>query len=242
MQKSPYEKLAWIVGLSLFFGLAVLGWQIQSGRNDGTITVTGSVKEKVTADLAKWNANFSRRANLSDLPETLDRAGRDTDAIRQFIVHMGIPESAITFLPIQTDSIYESSQYGSSQTVIGYTVRQEVRVESGDIQKIDALATGAKGLVNLGVVPEYQRTEYFYTKLSEIRPRLFAEATKDARMRAEAIAEGTGVTVGDLRSARTGVIQVLAPNSLDISDYGSYDTSTKEKEISASVTVSFALR
>jgi phage/plasmid primase-like uncharacterized protein len=225
MQKSPYEKLAWIVGLSLFFGLAVLGWQIQSGRNDGTITVTGSVKEKVTADLAKWNANFSRRANLSDLPETLDRAGRDTDTIRQFIVHMGIPESAITFLPIQTDSIYESSQYGSSQTVIGYTVRQEVRVESGDIQKIDALATGAKGLVNLGVVPEYQRTEYFYTKLSEIRPRLFAEATKDARMRDKIIdklvvenkllpvkkegLEKNTYTTADLLSKETAIIQMM---------------------------------
>jgi hypothetical protein len=45
-----------------------------------------------------------------------------------------------------------------------------------------------------------------------------------------------------LATAWAGVIQVLPPNSLDVSDYGSYDLSTKEKEVSATVTVSFQLK
>jgi hypothetical protein len=39
-----------------------------------------------------------------------------------------------------------------------------------------------------------------------------------------------------------GVVQVMQPNSVDISDYGNYDTSTVEKEIMITVKASFSLR
>lgn len=237
---------ALILGLSLIIGFAAHGWLFSQGRTVDTVTVTGSVKTKVTADLAKWTANFSRQATKANVKETLSLSARDTESIKAFITALGISESAITFLPTNTDPVYEGkeSQYGGyipSQEVTGYNVRQEVRVESADIAKIEELASKAKDLVDRGVVPEYQRTEYFYTKLAELRPKLFADATKDAYERAKAIVSGTGVKVGALTSARTGVIQILPPNSLDVADWGAYDTSTKEKEISATVTVSFKL-
>jgi hypothetical protein len=128
-----------------------------------------------------------------------------------------------------------------TQNVIGYNIRQELRVESADIGKIDQLANEARKLVDLGIVPDYQRTEYFYTKLADLRPELFADATKDAKTRAEAIAKGSGVKVGEPISAKTGVIQILPPNSLNVEDYGAYDLSTKEKEITATVNVTFKL-
>ncbi len=232
-----------ILGVALVAGLSVLGWFIASNRVTNTITITGSAKTKVTADLAKWTANFTLRADLTDLKQTLDKASANSVKIKEFITSRGIDESGITLLPIQTDPIYniDRSGYGSTQEVIGYNVRQEVRVESSDVAKIEDLAENAKLLVSQDIIPEYQRTEYYYTKLAELRPQLFAEATKDAQARAEAIVSGTGARVGGLRTARTGVIQVLAPNSIDIADYGAYDLSTKEKEVSATVNVSFEL-
>lgn len=244
MQESKkYVWAAVVVGVAAVIGLSILGYFIASNRTTTTISVTGSSKTRVTADLAKWSANFTLRANLTNLKDMLEKATANTEKIRQFIIARGIDASAITFLPIQTDPVYETNKggYGMSQDVIGYNVRQEVRVESGDIPKIEDLATNAKGLVDQGIIPEYQRTEYLYTKLAELRPKLFADATKDALTRAKAIAEGTGVKVGALRTAKTGVIQLLAPNSMDIADYGAYDLSTKEKDASATVTVSFEL-
>ncbi|MFA6365374.1 MAG: SIMPL domain-containing protein [Candidatus Paceibacterota bacterium] len=240
------KKFVWasvIIGGALIVGLGILGYFIASNRTTNTISVTGSAKVRVTSDLAKWSANFTLRANLTNLKETLEKASANTEKIRQFIVARGIDANLITFLPIQTDPVYDMGKngYGGSQDVIGYNVRQEVRVENSDIAKIEDLATNAKSLVDQGIVPEYQRTEYLYTKLAELRPKLFADATKDALTRAQAIAEGTGVHVGALRTAKTGVIQILAPNSMDIADYGAYDLSTKEKETSATVTVSFEL-
>lgn len=233
-----------ILGLCLLGGLAVLGNYIADSRAGETITVTGSTKKSVSADLAKWNSNFTRRANLTNLKQTIDQVNNDASKIKTFITGYGLPENSITFLPIQTDAIYEVAPggYGMTQNVIGYTVRQEVRVESNDIDKIEKLAKEAQKLIDQGIVPEYQRTEYFYTKIVDLRPELFAEATKDAQKRAEAIASGTGSSVGSIRSARTGVIQILAPNSLDVADYGAYDLSTREKEISATVSATFELK
>lgn len=242
--KNNYLLPAVVLGVALLAGLGILGYFIASNRTMNTITVTGSAKTRVTADLAKWTANFTLRANLSNVKETLEKATANSEKIKAFIVSRGIDAGAVTLLPIQTDPVYDTGKggyYGPTQDVVGYNVRQEVRVESSDIAKIDDLATNAKKLVDLGVVPEYQRTEYLYTKLSELRPQLFADATKDALTRAEAIARGTGVKVGALRTAKTGVIQVMAPNSMDIADYGAYDLSTKEKDASATVTVSFEL-
>jgi hypothetical protein len=230
-----------IIAAAFIAGVWLHGRAIYDSRVADTITVTGSVKKSVSSDLAKWHANFIRRASVSNLKATLDLSTQDTIKIKTFVMSYGIPEDAITFLPIQTDAVYEQSGYGQSQEVVGYAVRQELRVEYTDIAKIEQLATEAKKLIDQGIIPEYQRTEYFYTKLADLRPELFSEATKDAKKRAEAIASGTGVKVGSLRSARTGVIQILAPNSVDIADYGAYDLSTKEKEISATVSVSFEL-
>lgn len=234
-----------ILGAALVIGLAIHGYDMSNRSGGNTIAVTGSAKKSVQADLAKWNASFTRHATVSNLKETLALANGDTERIKKFILDTGIPETSITFRPIQSDTVYSSKQGDYSQSienVAGYNIRQEVKVEDMDIGKVDTLAKNISKLIDQGIIADYQNTEYYYTKLDALRPELFAAATKDAKTRAEAIASGTGVRVGALKSARTGVIQVLAPNSTDISDYGTYDLSTKAKEISATVNVSFELK
>ncbi len=234
-------KAALVVGIALVLALGVHG-KFMSDRNGYGLTVSGAVKKQVTSDLAKWSAAFTRRANLDNLKSVMEQSEADRDKLTKFITKLGIEEKSITYLPLQTNPIYEQLPgYGYTQNVIGYNVMQEVRIESNDVAKIDELASQVKNIVGLGMVPEYQRTEYFYTKLNELRPQLYAEATADAKIRAEAIVKGTGSKIGDLLNARTGIIQITQPNSTDISDYGMYDLSTKEKEITATVSVTFKL-
>jgi hypothetical protein len=45
--------------------------------------------------------------------------------------------------------------------------------------------------------------------------------------------------VGEVRAIRSGPFQVSAPDSVDVSDYGMYDTSTIDKTITATVSVNF---
>jgi len=251
MDPKQFRFILWIpiiMGVALFAGLWVLGTQIKDGRVNDTITVTGSVKKNVVSDYGKWRATISRNAplsetgNASDVDATLQSVAKDAETVKNFIKGLGLPETSFHLLPVATDPQYEHlPNYIQTQRIIGYTVRQEIEVESSDVVTIEKLSNNASQLIKQNIVFTNQNTEYYYQKLPDFRPELFALATEDAKERAQAIAKGTGVTVGAIRSARTGVIQVLRPNSTDVSDYGSYDLSTKEKEISAVVTVSFAL-
>lgn len=231
-----------IVALALFFGLWLHGSEMSSRASSG-LTVTGSVKKLVDSDLAKWRSSFTLKADTHNLKNVMEQSEQNTDKLKNFITKLGLAETDITFLPVQTNPIYEQLPgYGYTQNIIGYNVVRELYVQSKDIDKIDALANQYKNIIDLGIIPDYQRTEYFYTGLAELRPALFADATKDAESRARAIAEGTGTKVGSLINAKTGVIQILPPNSLDIADYGAYDLSTKQKEVTATITATFQLK
>jgi len=243
MDKKTILLTVGILSVAIVVGLFIHGYEMGVRSQVKGLTVTGSVKKNVTADLGKWSASFTSRADLSNLKNVLASSEAIKTKLSNYLKTLGIEDKDITFLTVQINSIYEQIPgYGQSQNIIGYNVVQNVKVQNSDILKIEKLASQTKDLLNLGIVPDYQTTEYFYTKINDLRPELFADATKDAALRAEAIAKGTGSKVGKPISARTGVVQILPPNSVDVSDYGAYDLSTKEKEVSATVSVTFELK
>jgi hypothetical protein len=80
-----------------------------------------------------------------------------------------------------------------------------------------------------------------YTKLNELRIEMLAQATQDARTRAESITRSAGSKLGPVRSVRTGVFQITRPESTEVSDYGMYDTSSIEKDITAVLSLTFGV-
>jgi hypothetical protein len=83
--------------------------------------------------------------------------------------------------------------------------------------------------------------EYHYTKLAELKIEIQADASRDAMIRAQKIAEATGRKLGPMRSAQMGVLQITPRLSNMISDYGINDLSSIEKEITAVVNASFEI-
>ena len=73
--------------------------------------------------------------------------------------------------------------------------------------------------------------EYYVSTLPQLRVSLVGQAVKDAKARAVEMANSGDSSVGALKSAASGVVQVLAPNSTSVEDYGSYDTSTIQKQV-----------
>ena len=51
-----------------------------------------------------------------------------------------------------------------------------------------------------------------------------------------------GNELGRLRSIDVGPFQVTAPGSTQNSDYGSYDTATRKKDVTSVVNVTFSVR
>ncbi len=83
---------------------------------------------------------------------------------------------------------------------------------------------------------------YLYTKLSELKIDMLAEATKDATNRAQQIVSNANGKLGRLVEAKMGVMQINPKGSSATSAEGINDTGSLEKEISAVVTTVFELK
>jgi hypothetical protein len=129
----------------------------------------------------------------------------------------------------------------NSNNQVRYQLAQTITIQSDDVNKITEISKKIPELAAQGAIISVQSLEYYYSKLPDLRVSLLTQAVQDAKARAEKIAQGTGQSVGSVQSASSGVVQVLQSNSVDISDYGNYDTSSIEKDIMVTVKVSFRL-
>ncbi len=208
--------------------------------NKSAITVTGSAKKQLTSDLAIWRGSFYQETvNLQDAYTNLKN---DLVKVKSYLVKQGIPEDQIVVSSISTMPQYVYNANGTSTgQIASYRLTQNIEVKSNDVQKIAAIARSATELIEQDVIFDSQAPEYLYTKLNNLKVDMLAEATKDAKQRAEKMAASTGSKIGALRSARMGVFQITPVNSNEISDYGMNDTSSIEKEITAVVNVEFGI-
>lgn len=232
-------------GVALAIGLVmssiIFGWfYSRTKKSDEAIAVTGSARKRIKSDMVVWSAGVS-----SEAPQLADAYRQTTETIpriKQYLIGKGIYESQITVSSISTTTIKKRDDEGNETgETTGYTLRQQVEVRSNDVERIARIAREATELINQGILLESNAPQYFYTKISDLKIEMLGEAAKDAKVRAERIAESTGNKIGAVRSARMGVMQITAADSTEVSDGGISDTSSIDKDITAVVNVSFAV-
>lgn len=216
------------------------------------LTVTGSTQQIITSDEVKWTGSYSRETPANDLKGGYSQMKADGDLVSKFLAAQGVSANEVTISPVMMNPIYNNcgpalklgalpNQAGCVNEIVSYRLVQNVEVDSSHVNKTTKVAQDLSGLINQGVIFSSQRLEYYYTKLPGLRVKLIASATKDAQLRAEQIAASTGEKLGHLISESTGVIQITPVNSTEISNAGTYDTSTIEKQITAVVQAKFTL-
>ena len=232
-------------GVALAIGLVLASFIagsafVKGKRSDQTIVVTGSARKRIRSDLVVWKAVVSQRAPaLSDAYRTL---AENVPRVKSYLINKGVPPNQITISAISSQTLHAKSNTGEDTgQVTGYSLRQELEVRSTNVDQIDQIAREATELINQGILVESAPPEYHYTKLGDLKIEMLAEAAKDAKARAQQIAQSTGSTIGPLRSARMGVLQVTPADSNAVSDTGMNDTSSLEKDITAVVSISFAV-
>jgi hypothetical protein len=104
------------------------------------------------------------------------------------------------------------------------------------------VAANCGTLLEQGVAFVSADFQFIYTKAGEAKVEMMAEATKDARARAEQIAAQGGRALDGLRTAKVGVVQINPVHSTATSWEGNNDTTSLEKTITATVSATFALR
>ena len=193
----------------------------------------------IVSDTAKWTMQITHATDVSGLQLSNEAMQNDLEAVKVFLDRKNIPSEWVTTQPVSVETMYDYNRGGAPS---GYTLRQNVIVEGTDVNLVRSTAEAAGELIAKGAVVSTLSLEYFYSGLQQLKAEILADAMADARTRATQMVESAGGKLGDLRSANMGVLQVTAKNSVDIADYGMYDTSVIEKKVTAVVRTSFGLR
>jgi hypothetical protein len=240
LKKQKLILLPTIMGVCLIISATIWATAYYNKDSSNSLSVTGSASKEVVSDSAKFSGSFSRIIKISNLKSGYDQMASDLKIVKNFLKAQGMDDKDVT---ISTVSMNENYNYNNgNQTEKEYILNQQVEVSSSDVNKITSLAQNTQELINSGIIFSTNPVEYYYTKLPDLRVSLLSDAIKDAKARAEKMAEATGKKVGDLKSAASGVVQVLSSNSLEVSDYGTYDTSKINKNVMVTVRAAFGLK
>lgn len=230
------------LSLAMVISTAIGAHTVQSVKRAGdALSVTGSAKRPIRSDYVVLRLSLSSQQPTAQ--EAYQDLQRQTERLQAYLRDKAVPEEAITLSAIETVPIPEVTESGreTGQT-LAYRLTQRFAIRSDDVDRYSTLSQQSTELINEGLNLVVEPPEYLYTKLSQLRIEMVAAATKDAKARAEAIAKSTNSQVGPVRNAQTGVFQITARNSTDVSDSGIYDTSSIEKDITAVVSVTFSMK
>jgi len=225
-----------ILSIALGGGLMKVGSGFASRSSDG-ITVTGSAKISATADNAVWVLNVSLSSPA--VATAVKKVDSDVAALSDYLVKAGIPSDALTLGAVSTYANEEFVNGNATGRILSYRANREVTVRSKDVELISKLSQGIGTLLATGINVNNYGPAYYISNLPELRPQLMAEAMKDAKVRAEALTKAVGGEIGSLVNVKAGPIQITTPDSTMTADYGAYDTSTIEKTVTATVSVTF---
>ena len=203
-----------VLGLFIFLGLAALGYTLGSSlikfkEYERTVTVKGLAEREYPADIALWPIQFSVADN--DLAGLYDTVEKNAGEIIAFLKANGFAQEEISVSP---PAIVDKLAQGFDKSRIGfrYSATETITVYS---DKIDAVRStmsrladlGKKGIV-LGGDSYQNRTEYLFTRLNEVKPKMIEEATTKAREVAEKFAADSRSRLGKIKQARQGQFSI----------------------------------
>lgn len=217
-----------------------------SNRNKAVsqISVTGLGEKNFQSDLIVWEGSFSR--NNMDLKIASSELNIDKSLIENYLAKNGVAKTDIVFSAVNINELrrqkYSQSGELAGEEFAGYRLTQSIEITSKEINKIEGISRRITELLNVGIQFNSQNPRYYYTKLADLKILLVSEATKDARERAEKIAEESGSKIDELTSAQMGIIQITGQNSNeDYSWGGTYNTTSKDKTASITMKLSYKI-
>ncbi|MFN3939341.1 MAG: SIMPL domain-containing protein, partial [Chitinophagales bacterium] len=221
-----------IIGIAVIATAVILGNAFKDRYNyQDTIQVTGLGKSDFTSDLVVWSGYFVRKSD--NISSGYNQLNADRETIKQYLTEKGLAPDALVFSSVEINRDYDNYYDERGKYIsrfIGYSLTQNVTVESMEVDKIEYISREVTELLNKGVEFYSNAPLYYYTKLDSLKIDLIAAATKDATMRAENIAGNAGASLGDLKSASMGVFQIIAQNSNeDFSWGGAFNITAKKK-------------
>lgn len=234
-----------ILAIGLVVAAAIFGFFYKEARvvvtdQSKSISVKGYAEQNISSDKASWTGTLITHG--SSLQDAYLQLEQQRPRLQQLLAATSLPENEVSFSTVFTETHYAIGPNGYiTNEITGFTLRQNVTVESAQVEKVVALSTESSDLIRQGINFQSQQPQFFNSDIEALKLEMLGRAAKNAYDRAEQLAGNTGSKVGNLTYASQGVFQITSVNSNEVSDYGTFDSFAREKTIKAVVTVSFTI-
>lgn len=238
------QKILIIVGGILVALLFVFVF-INNSVNTSTISSTGIAKIEVLPDFIVVYFNVETQGTTAD--EASDKNSEIVEKMKNSLLKNGIKEE---WIKTQSFSVNPNYDYRTgTQKILGYTAYHILKVEIGVSEK-DKIGNVIDSGIGAGAGISYINYELSEENHSRYKREAIKKATEDARLKAEALAEGSGSRLGSLVSISTsefGYVPWIAATSEDVKAANSgaeivTSINPSEQEISATVTAVFKIK
>ena len=234
-----------IISLTILISIFILtSAYLSRNKENEIIQVTGLGSSDFESDLIVWSGSFSQID--INLKNAYSKLYLDQNKIIDFLEKKKVSFSEYIFSAVTIKKEYETiyDKEGNQKRIFkGYSLLQEIKIESNEIEKIEAISREITELINIGVEFYSYEPQYYYTKITDVKKELIEQATENAKQRADMIAAKSGFKLGRLKSATMGVFQIIARNSNeDYSWGGSFNTASKSKTATITMRLQFGIK
>jgi len=202
--------------------IGVGGWFVGQGlesfrQAERFITIKGLAEQDVKSDFAIWGLSFRRAGDEYQTVRT--ELTSDREAVVGFLRQKGFTDEEIELRPLSITDLM-AREYGQQEVALRYTGEGSVLVRSSRVDLVATVSNAVDPLITEGIMLSQDSQfggppRYFLRGFNDVKPLLLEQAVGNAREQAEKFAADAGATLGDLRRANQGSIQILDDDGSD---------------------------
>ena len=237
------QKTLIIVGGVLLAIILIFGF-LNTSIYSKTISSTGTATIEVLPDFV--TVYFSVDTKGATAKEASDKNSEIVNTMKAALITAGIEEDEIK---TQNFNVYPNYDYsGSTQRITGYNAQHSLKVEIA-VEEKDKLGSVIDAGIGAGAGISYINFELNEENQKKYKVEAIKLATEDAKTKAEALAEGSGSSLGSLISVSTsewGYVPWMAASEDAVKGSSGAEIATSitpsEQQISATVSATFRIR
>jgi hypothetical protein len=235
------KQIAIIIAVALIVSAIIVGhFFYVTKKSVNTIRVVGYASGEYDSDILKWRISLSANSGANNQMIGYQSLNTDIKKFREFLTIKGFDAKNLEVTPS-----YNYANYNRDGNITGYIFEQTIAITISDVNRFDEIEEYAFDMSELLASSINIRSsviDYYISKLPDIKQEIISNATKDARERALQVAQTTNTTLGKLLNGRVGVFQITEPLSTEVQSYGIYNTNTRKKQISVTMSGEFELK
>jgi len=182
-----------IVAVLIIVGLFAIFYLYQSGQNKSTVSATGNFETKVSPDEAIVYLLIQTKGSSAE--QVKNENAKISDDVLTALIKVGVERK-----DIETENYNIQPEYNwtsGDQKIIGYTASNNMKITTKDFNNVGKIIDAS---VDSGALVSYINFELSTEKNNEYKALVMANASLDAKHKAESIAAGLGKTVGRIVS------------------------------------------